>query len=183
MKIMLLLGSSRKEGNSEQLAKEVLKDVPHTHVFLHDKLIYPIRDKRHSMSGFTTVDDDYEELLQHFLAHDIVIFATPLYWFGMSGQMKTFFDRWSQYLRHERFDLKGKLAEKKAYVIITGNKPDPKVSALPLIMQFNAIFQYAEVTFEDYLIGTGNKPGEIFTDAEALQKARLWNSQFRSLKL
>ncbi|WP_078577748.1 flavodoxin family protein [Salipaludibacillus agaradhaerens] len=182
MKIMLLLGSSRKKGNSEQLAQDVLKDVPHTEVFLHDKTMNPIIDKRHTAGGFTRVDDDYEELLQQFLAHDIVIFATPLYWFGMSGQMKTFFDRWSQYLRDERFDLKAKLAEKKAYVIITGNKPDPKVSALPLIMQFNAIFQYVDMSFDDYLIGTGNKPGEVFTDSEAFQKARLWNERFLAFK-
>ena len=40
-----------------------------------------------------TLDDRFGELfLGHYLPADGVIFATPLYWYGMSGQLKTFFD-------------------------------------------------------------------------------------------
>lgn len=74
--------------------------------------------------------------MQHMLSHDVFVFATPLYWYGMSGPMKDFFDRWSQYLRDERFNLKDELAKKKAYVVITGGS-SAKVKGLPLFSNFN----------------------------------------------
>ncbi|MDQ0860369.1 multimeric flavodoxin WrbA [Bacillus sp. V2I10] len=60
------------------------------------------------------------------------MFVTPLYWYGMSGTMKDFFDLWSQALRDERFSFKENAKDKKAYVIIAGGD-SPKIKALPLV--------------------------------------------------
>ena len=179
MNIMAILGSSRRNGNSEILANKVLEGIEHHQIFLSDKEMKPIVDMRHSEEGFGYVEDDYEELFRKFLQQDVIFFVTPLYWFGMSGPMKIFFDRWSQYLRDERFDVKKEMANKKAYVIVTGSNPDPKVSALPLIQQFGYIFDYMNMEFVDYIIGKANKPDEIFTDPYALTKAELLNKQLK----
>ncbi|WP_175559267.1 flavodoxin family protein [Sediminibacillus albus] len=177
--MLALLGSSRKEGNSEHLAKKALADIDYTSIYLRDYQINPILDKRHDAEGFTSVNDDYERLLEAFLAHDIIVFATPLYWFGMSGQMKNFFDRWSQYMRDSRYNFKGEIPKKSAYTIVTGNSPDPKISALPLIQQFHYIFDYIGMEFADYIIGQANQPGDIANDSFAIQKAELWNQKFK----
>ncbi|SDL92693.1 flavodoxin family protein [Sediminibacillus halophilus] len=179
MNILTLLGSSRKDGNSDYLVKQALDRVDHTSMHLHDYQMNPIIDERHTEEGFTAVEDDYERVLKEFLNNDIIVFATPLYWFGMSGQMKIFFDRWSQYMRDPRFDFKESVKQKKAYVIITGNSPDPRISALPLVQQFKAIFDYIGMEFSDYIIGQANKPGEIQNDSFAMAKADLWNRQWK----
>ncbi|MGI8315619.1 flavodoxin family protein [Halobacillus mangrovi] len=178
--MLTILGSSRKDGNTELLVRKALDNVDHTTIRLSDYHIKPIVDLRHSATGFYPVNDDYEELLAQFLSHDLIIFATPIYWFGMSGQMKIFIDRWSQYLRDERFNFKEKLAHQKAYVMMTGGS-DPKFTGLPLIQQFDHIFDFVDMSFEDYIIGHAVKPEEILKDLSALKKAEEWNEHFKNL--
>jgi multimeric flavodoxin WrbA len=178
MKITAILGSSRRNGNSELLVQRILKEVESDPIHLLDYHIKPVEDKRHTQEGFTFVADDYEKIISRVLQNDILIFAAPLYWFGMPGQMKIFFDRWSQYLRDERFDFKHEMSKKQAYVVITAGD-DPKTKALPLIQQFKYIFDYVGMNFVDYIIGSGNKPGEVSQDESALHKAYLWDKKFR----
>ncbi|WP_170840815.1 flavodoxin family protein [Oceanobacillus limi] len=177
--MMALLGSSRRNGNTEYLVNEVLEGVDHKEVYLLDHHMNPIIDERHTEQGFGYINDDYEELFFEFMKHDTIIFATPSYWFGMSAQMKIFFDRWSQYMRDDRIDFKEEMRKKQAYVIVIGNKPDPKIAALPLIQQFHYIFDYVGMEFKDYIIGQANKPQEILNDSHALTKAAFWNNQFK----
>jgi len=178
MKVLAILGSTRKNGNSEYLAKKIVEGTDHTVVSLTDLHIEAIEDLRHSEGGFSPVDDDYEKLVQLIEEHDVLLFATPLYWYGMSGPMKNFFDRWSQYLRDERFNLKEELTKKKAYVVITGGS-SAKIKGLPLVQQFNYIFEFVNMEFADYMIGAGVKPGEIENDVAALEKAERWNALFK----
>ncbi|HET7615481.1 MAG TPA: flavodoxin family protein [Bacillales bacterium] len=179
MKITAILGSSRSPANSEQLVQHVLKDINAETIDLKDCRIEPIEDRRHVDGGFVPVDDDYEDILEKVLESDILIFGTPLYWYGMSGYMKTFFDRWSQYSRDERFDFKAKMAGKKAYVVVTGGD-SPTFKALPLIQQFRYIFEFVDADFVDYIIGNGGKPGDIEGDRAALAKAGLWNETLKT---
>lgn len=57
-------------------------------------------------------DDDYKNLLQKIINnYNVLIFATPVYWYSMSGIMKVFFDRISDLLEYEAAlgrKLKGK---------------------------------------------------------------------------
>ncbi|MFD1020051.1 flavodoxin family protein [Thalassobacillus hwangdonensis] len=181
MKILVLSGSSRKNGNTDYMIDHLMNGVDYTNIHLADYDMKPIEDMRHTHEGFAPVDDDYEKLLQHFLDHDIIVFATPIYWFGMSGIMKTFIDRWSQYMRDERYDLKAAFAEKKAYVTIVGGS-DPKITGLPLIQQFGHIFDFVHMDFIDYVIGYGVKPQEVKTDNVTLSKLSTWNEHFKQLQ-
>lgn len=178
MNILSIIGSSRENGNTEQLLSHVLNSVEHTEIRLQDYRIEPIVDQRHDEQGFSKVEDDYEQLLEQFLKTDVIIFATPVYWFGMSGQMKVFIDRWSQYMRDERFHFLEATAKQKAYVLLAGGS-DPKITAMPLIQQFQYIFNFVGMSFEDYIIGNAVKPGEIKSDLLSIHKAAHWNEFFR----
>jgi putative NADPH-quinone reductase len=56
-------------------------------------------------------DDDFPALLERFLAADVIVWSTPVYWQGLSAQMKCFLDRMSSYFNRaeylERFSGKG----------------------------------------------------------------------------
>ncbi|WP_175444202.1 flavodoxin family protein [Alkalicoccus daliensis] len=179
--MMALLGSSRRNGNTEYLVQEALKGMDYQSVYLLDHKINPIVDQRHETNGFDAVEDDYEKLFKEFLDQDIIIFATPLYWFGMPGQMKIFFDRWSQYMLDDQYNFKEKMRGKKAYVIVTGENPPPKTAALPLIQQFQYIFEYVGMDFVDYMIGKANKPEEIRQGTYALTKAEIWRKEIKDV--
>ncbi|ALC82461.1 hypothetical protein AM592_13350 [Bacillus gobiensis] len=180
MKIGVFLGSARREGNTEELVNRVIKNIDADVFHLLDYRIEPIVDMRHTEQGFSPVDDDAEDLVKKMLEYDVLIFATPLYWYTMSGHMKNFIDRWSQFLRSESLGFLPNMKQKKAYLIVTsGDKR--KITPLPLVQQFQYICQFIGVEFVDYLLGTGNKPGEIVDDSSALAKAEEWNAIFRNM--
>jgi multimeric flavodoxin WrbA len=105
--------------------------------------------------------------VEQVLAHDVLVFATPLYWYGMSGPMKLFVDRWSQSLRDKRYDFKAALRQKRAFVVITGGD-NPRIKGLPLVHQFAYIFDFVGMDFAGHVIGEGNKPGDVLLDQRAL---------------
>lgn len=44
----------------------------------------------------------------------------------------------------------------------------PSIKGLPMIQQFQHIFDFVGTTFEGYIIGEGNRPGDISQDLIAL---------------
>ncbi|UII57576.1 flavodoxin family protein [Cytobacillus spongiae] len=180
MKIAVLHGGTRPNGNTEALTKIATEGVSCEHIYLKDYHILPIIDQRHDASGFQERDDDYNRLLDLILPCDLLIFSTPIYWYSMSAQMKLFIDRWSQSLRDSNYpDFKKQMAAKKAYVLSVGGD-DPLIKGLPMIQQFQHIFSFVGMEFSGYLIGSANQPGEIQQDERALLAAKQLNEQLRN---
>ncbi|MEW9701197.1 flavodoxin family protein [Paenibacillus sp. SI8] len=165
MGIAVLYGSSRRQGNSDTLANQLVGGAEADQIYLSDYNLQAIDDYRHTERG-AYPDDDYQMLINRILEQDVLVFATPIYWYGMSGVMKTFVDRWSQSLVEDRAHFKTKMSTKTAYVIAVGDD-EPQEKGKPLIQQFQYIFDFAGVTFAGYILGKGNKPGEILQDTEA----------------
>lgn len=178
MKVLAIYGSHRVHSNSEKLANIVLEGIQCNKIYLRDKVIQPIDDQRHTDGGFQYVIDDYDGIVIEMLKHDVLIFVTPIYWYGMSGRMKNFVDRWSQSLRDERFRFKEEMETKKAYVVVTGGD-QPRIKGLPLIQQFKYIFDFVSIEFSGYIIGEGNKPGDILKDSRALLDAKSLNEKLQ----
>jgi multimeric flavodoxin WrbA len=181
VKIGIIYGGTRNDGNTEILVDEVVKDLPAEKIVLSDYRIQPIIDKRHAKEGFQPVNDDYNGIIDRIMKHEALLFATPVYWYSMSGIMKNFIDRWSQTLRDPNYsDFKIKMQEKKIYVVTVGGD-DPYIKALPMIQQFHYIFDFMGMDFRDYIIGFGNKPGDILQDKAALFKANQLNRQLKEM--
>ncbi|MBN6889461.1 multimeric flavodoxin WrbA [Cytobacillus horneckiae] len=171
MSIAVIYGGSRSQGNAEILTKTVIHDLNVKEIYLKEYRMEPITDGRHDVEGFQEVADDYDKVIDQMLSHDIIIFSTPIYWYSMTGTMKNFIDRWSQTLRDSnRPYFKEQLSKKKAYVIAVGGD-QPSIKGLPMIQQFQYIFDFVGISFEGYIIGHGNKPGDILNDEKALIEA------------
>ncbi|KOO51938.1 flavodoxin family protein [Viridibacillus arvi] len=181
MKITTIIGSSREDSNSEILADLVTKDLTHTTIDLKNLSIQPIHDLRHTDGGFQFVDDDYDTIINAFLESDLIIFSTPIYWYTMSGIMKNMIDRLSHAIRDERFpQFKEKIKSVEAIVVAVGGD-EPKIKGLPLIQQFKYTFDFLNMRFSSYIIGEGNKPGDILQDQQAVAQATLLNKQLKEL--
>ncbi|GGE59801.1 flavodoxin family protein [Priestia taiwanensis] len=182
MKITTFIGSSRKDSNSELLADFVTKDIDHQKIHVRDLFIQPIHDLRHDKDGFQVVNDDYDTVIKAFLESDLLIFSTPIYWYSMSGIMKNMIDRLSHAIRDTRFpQLKEYLQSVEAIVIAVGGDK-PTIKGLPLIQQFHYIFDFLHIRFSTYILGEGNRPGDILQDQQALAQANLINQRLKSLK-
>ncbi|MFJ8088985.1 flavodoxin family protein [Lysinibacillus sp. NPDC095746] len=180
MNITAFIGSSRAGSNSEQLTNYVLNGINHVKIDLKNLTIEPINDLRHDHNGFQFVDDDYDQIIHAFLTSDLVIFATPIYWYSMSGIMKNMVDRLSHAIRDERFpQLKEKLQTTEAIVLAVGGD-DPYIKGLPMIQQFQYIFDFLKMPFSSYIIGEANKPGEIIVDEQALMQASILNKKLKA---
>jgi len=180
MSIVVIYGSTRQNGNTEKLTERVIEGLEVEEIYLRDHNIQPIDDKRHAEEGFSDVDDDYNDLVERMMKHDTFIFATPIYWYSMTGTMKNFIDRWSQTMRDEKFpNFKAKLGTKKAYVIAVGGDK-PHIKGLPLIQQFNYIFQFMSISFEGYALGKASRPGDITQDGAAFLAAEALNEKLKN---
>jgi len=117
MKVLVLAGSPRKGGNTDTLADEFLRGALTVRakiekVYLDDYAIRPIGPVGDVIGQRvdTRADDDFTKIFEAFLGADIVCFATPVYWQGVSAQTKCFIDRLSAYIRKPGYDerIRGK---------------------------------------------------------------------------
>ena len=106
MRQTIILGSSRKDGDTKKMVDELVNISNWDCIDLNDYNI-SYYDYEHK-----NLDDDYLTLMRQIIAnYDVLIFATPVYWYSMSGIMKVFFDRITDLLDSEK-DLGRKLRGK-----------------------------------------------------------------------
>ena len=99
MKILLLKGSPNKVGSSNLLAENFIKgasEVGHD-VFeidvAHANISPCIGCVHCGYEGECVLSDDMDIYREKILKNDMIVFVTPLYYYGMSAQLKTIIDR------------------------------------------------------------------------------------------
>jgi multimeric flavodoxin WrbA len=110
-KKVIILGSSRKNGNTTKIVDEISKE--------HGIEVINLSDFNISYYDYESKnrEDDFFPLIKGIIEnYDTLIFATPIYWYNMSGIMKVFFDRFSDLIRIEK-ETGRKLRGKKIGVI------------------------------------------------------------------
>ncbi|OEK05563.1 flavodoxin family protein [Roseivirga misakiensis] len=115
MKKVIISGSSRNDGDTSALVKMLVK---HSNWDVINLMDYKIDhyDYKHENQ-----QDDFLPLIKGLIdQYDTFIFATPVYWYAMSGVMKVFFDRISDLLTIEK-PLGRRLRGKQMAVISTSN--------------------------------------------------------------
>jgi len=170
MKILALIGSPRKGGNTDILVDQILqggKTKGHTSekLYLYDYEISPCIDCRNCKKGdfVCTVNDGMQEIYPKMQAAELIIFGTPLYWFGPSGQMKLLMDRMRPFAANGR--LKGKKS-----VIVVPSQLEIKVSNL-LVEMFRLTFDLLGTKFVDKILAQAYDKGEIGKNQKALKQA------------
>lgn len=97
--VVVISSTPRVDGNSEILAREFArgaKDAGHIVDFVDLKnynLKYCIGCYACHKTGKCIHNDGMNELGQKLLNADVIAFATPVYFYSMSGQLKVFIDR------------------------------------------------------------------------------------------
>ena len=99
-KVLILSGSPRKNGTSNYMADEFIrgaKEVGHE-VFRFDTAKADIKHclgcNACQMGSKPCIHkDDFVELREHLINSDVIVFVTPMYYFGMSSTLKKVIDR------------------------------------------------------------------------------------------
>jgi len=98
-KVLIISTSPRKNGNSETLSDAFLKGAADggnivEKISLYDKTIGFCKGcLACQKTGRCVICDDADTITQKMLSVDVLVFATPIYYYEMSGQMKTMLDR------------------------------------------------------------------------------------------
>lgn len=98
-KVLVLSASPRKGGNSDLLCDQFVLGAKAAgkqaeKIFLRDKKInYCVACYACRESGNCIQQDDMAEVLEKMIAADVIVMATPVYFYTMDAQMKTLIDR------------------------------------------------------------------------------------------
>lgn len=99
-KILILSGSPRKGGNSDLLCDEFMKGAQESgnqaeKIFLRSKKVMPCNAcyycKDHD--GQCAIRDDMGEILDKMQKADVIVMASPVYFYSIDAQMKAVIDR------------------------------------------------------------------------------------------
>lgn len=141
MKIVVLTGSPRRNGNTNHLAGQFIKGAEEAghEVYRFDcaqrKVSSCIACNRCGMNGQCIFSDDFEELRPHLVAADMVVFATPMYYFGFSSQLKAVIDRF--YALNGQ--IKGNVKQSALLMAYADTAPE---EAEPMLSHYHTLLRY-----------------------------------------
>lgn len=154
MKIVVLTGSPRKNGNTNHMADEFIrgaKEAGHE-VFRFNTAtseVHPCLGCNHcGMDGPCVYDDDFTKVLRpEIIKADLVVFCSSMYYFGFSAQLKATIDRF--------YAINGTLHTRKKCAFLMAYANTPKKDAEAMTAHYKIIADY--VGWED--VGSVIAPG------------------------
>ena len=176
MNVLVVTASPRRDGNSARLAlasAEGAREAGHRVDLVHldDHVQHFLRDCRRCRdeAGRCTIDDGYERLLrEQVLPADAMVLATPLYWYGVSGQLKTFFDRMFCFIAASQPDAErfvDGLSGKRLGLLIASEETYPG-AALGVIHQVQEYARYTHSQLVGVVRAIGNTRGDVERDPD-----------------
>jgi len=176
-RVLIVNGSPRKRGNSVLLAAQVAAGATAAGaevetIILQDLDIQPCtacEACKGTDEGDCIIQDDMQSLYPKVRAADVIVIATPVYWFTMSAQAKLFIDRWYALIDTARGNL---LTGKKFAFVLAYGDSDPFTSgAINAIRTFQDMCRYLDAEIIGFVYGTANDEGEIQSQQDLLQEA------------
>jgi multimeric flavodoxin WrbA len=126
--------------------------------------------------GRCTIDDGFEALLRdRVLPADAIIFATPLYWYGVSGQLKTFLDRLFCYIAASEPEsdmfVRGLIG--KRFALMVASEESYPGAPLGVIHEIQEYARYTHSDLVGVVQGIGNRRRDVLQDpSDPLGRAR-----------
>ena len=177
-KILLVMGSPRKEGNSATLAKQVAAGSQATGAKVETFYLYTMNIQpctacdacREERDKDCVIDDDMETLYPKLRQADALVIASPIYWFTVSAQTKLFMDRW--YALGGPGEEYAAFAGKRIGIVLTYADVDPFASgAVNALRTFQDAFNYVGSEIIGMVYGSASEAGEIGNNRDLMEKA------------
>ncbi|MFD7435812.1 flavodoxin family protein [Streptomyces sp. NPDC059861] len=179
-RFLFVLGSSRRDGNTELLARAAAEQLPAgveqrwIHLAAHP--LPDFEDLRHDSDHVRPTEGDVALLLDATLAATDIVIVSPLYWYSVSAHVKRYLDYWSAWLRTPGVDFKATLADRTLWGVTTLAHEETEV-ADPLIGTLSNSAAYMGMRFGGVLLGNGSKPGDVLKDTAARTRAKTFFAQ------
>jgi multimeric flavodoxin WrbA len=175
-RVLILLGSPRKKGNSAILAEQIAKGAKAggaevETVFLHGMNIKPCQScyvcQKPDSKG-CAIDDDMQIVYRKLLETDAWVIASPVYWFTVSAQTKLFIDRCFALPAYQKKVFSGK----RIAIAMTYGDTDPFTSGcVNALRTFQDIFRYVGAKIVGMVYGSAMEAGEIKSNGDLMKQA------------
>ncbi|MDO4561025.1 MAG: flavodoxin family protein [bacterium] len=139
-KVLVLTGSPRRDGNSNTLASQFARGAQEAghEVARFDAALKKVGPctacGRCGMNGPCIQNDDFSFVREHLVPADVVAFATPMYYFGISAQLKAVIDRF--------YAVNGDIHVPKRAVLMMTYANSAAAEARPIISHYKALLDY-----------------------------------------
>lgn len=174
-KVLVLLGSPRKKGNSAILAAQIARGAKAAGakvetVFLHGLNIAPCNSCyacQKEKSRGCSIDDAMQDLYPKLLDAEAWVIASPVYWFTMSAQTKIFMDRCFALPAYAKEPFAGK----RIAIAMSYGDADPFSSGcVNALRAFQDAYNYTRAKIVGMVYGSAYEAGEIRAN-DVLMKA------------
>ena len=160
-KVLILSSSPRKGGNSETLAAAFAKGAQEAG---HQVETVYLREKQYGFCkgcfaclklGHCVIQDDAVEIAAKMHDADVLVFVTPVYYYSVSGQLKTMLDRANPLFGTD-------YAFTKAYLLATAAEDEPETveGTVKAVQGWVDCFERCELV-DTIFAGGVNNIGEI----------------------
>ncbi len=175
--IVVLVGSPRKNGNTEILADSFINGAVSAgnivkKICLSEKKISPCIDCKYCYrnEGKCIMQDDMKEIYEELTKADEIVFASPVYFYGFTAQLKCCIDRLHNPVRNN-FNIK--------YAILLSVCADKGQDVFkPMVETYQAIIKYLDWKDIGQVLIDGVEDKGTIVQHEKLKEAErlgIWN--------
>ncbi|MEA3489752.1 MAG: flavodoxin family protein [Candidatus Omnitrophota bacterium] len=180
MKVLGLLGSPRKGGNTDVLLEKALEGAGSSgaeteKLVLNDLDIAPCQEREYeniNEEGLSVVEDDIQLIFRAIKEADALIVASPVFFGSLSAQTKTMIDRFqcvwlAKNILHR--DVFGKRMKGGFICVEASEREDFFDNARSIVRHF---FATINISYEEELFSPGvEKKGDVLEKSDVLRKA------------
>lgn len=174
MKVLGIIGSPRHNGNTHILVNKILEGSAssgHTvkEIFLAKYKINECNGCHACWRGKECPEmDDMNNFFPLISESDVLIFGTPVYWYGPTALIKAFLDRFVYFNSPEN---RNKIEGKKA-IIVSPYEEEGFEAAKPLIEMFEKSFDYLKIELIGKILAPGvDKKGDVTKFQDIINQA------------
>lgn len=173
-RVLVLTSSPRLEGNSHKLAEALAAGAQGAGAEVHlvDLALHVtglLRDCRscRRADGSCSIEDGHGEIFRElYLSADVVVYATPIWWYGISGTLKAFVDRIFCFMGEQAPGAAGavqRLQGKRMALLLSAEESN-FAARLAIVEQMCELGRYLHHDFVGIVTGVGNRRGEVASD-------------------
>jgi multimeric flavodoxin WrbA len=180
IQVLIVKGSPREHGNSASLANQVAAGARAAGADVEDVYLHGLEIRACDGCDFCqgapemgcAIEDDMQSLYPKIREADAIVYASPVYWFTISAQLKLFMDRCYALGGGSDYVASHALAGKRIGIVLAYGGDDPFDSgAINAIRMFQDVFSYIPAEIVGIVYGCASEAGEIEQDSSLMAKA------------